>query len=218
MKNSLLFLAIVLAILMFVSCKKKVEKPEYIANSTYKKPPLSFKKNTYWIYQYYHIDSIGVETKLNDIDSMWIAGDTMIKGNKYLIFEGDIRVFSSSYQKVYLRDSSGTIVSSEGKIAFSYKNLLKPLQEQTYVNGQDTMYKTELICFLNSSKKTPLGKFTTINAQTNYTSTFFTHWKGKTYNTQKHFSMTIGEISNSFFFAGYPQEYFERRLIRYSIK
>ncbi len=218
MKSKLLFPAIVLAILMFVSCKKKVEKPEYIANSTYKKSPLSFKKNTYWVYQYYKIDSTGLETKLNDIDSMWIAGDTMIKGNKYLIFEGDIRFYTVGVPRVYLRDSSGTIVSSEGKIEFSYKDMLNPIQEQTYVNGQDTMYKTELICFPKSSKKTPLGKFTTINAQTNYTSTLFTHWNGKTYNTQKHFSMTIGEISNSFFFAGYPQEYFERRLIRYSIK
>lgn len=107
------------ATLLF-SCKKsETETPQLPEPETERQ---SFNwghtAGSYWVYQWYRIDSTGNETLLNTTDSMVVIGDTIINGHSYTAFNSGEFLLPSKV--VYQRDSSGYIVDHVGGIKFSY--------------------------------------------------------------------------------------------------
>lgn len=73
---------------------------------------------SYWVYQWYHIDSLGNEAPHSTPDSIIVLGDTVLNGHTYTTFYQDHLLLQPAI--VYQRDSSGYIVNDSGNIQFSY--------------------------------------------------------------------------------------------------
>lgn len=114
-------LAFGISILVLTACKK--ESPEINIPNQNQEPiyKLPTKVGSYWVYQWYSIDANGVETALNQIDSLSIIGDSSANGNNYAIYRS--RDFSGN-KNIYLqRDSSGYIVTEHGQVTFKYVDI-----------------------------------------------------------------------------------------------
>lgn len=114
-KKILAFTILSLAVL---SCKKdKIEPIEpQPANPSYTHVKTV---GSYWVYDWYDVDSIGNETPLsfNEKDTIRIVGDTTINGKIYQHYKGKQFNTPAEY---YTRDSSGYVINMEGSIAYSY--------------------------------------------------------------------------------------------------
>lgn len=99
------------------SCKKD-EIPQTcspVVNESYF--PLTV--GSYWVYQWYRVDSLGDETVLNSIDTIRIVGDTIVGVNQYAIFEETNKFETPDIQRYYRRDSLGFLVDIDNNIFFS---------------------------------------------------------------------------------------------------
>lgn len=111
-------LAVGISTFFLTACKK--EDPETFVSEENSTPAYEFpnKAGSYWAYNWYSIDSSGVETLLSQVDSLFVLGDTIINGNTYAIYRGNN--MSTNYITYFQRDSSGYIVNEHGDISFSY--------------------------------------------------------------------------------------------------
>ncbi|MEM8895261.1 MAG: hypothetical protein AAGC88_11835 [Bacteroidota bacterium] len=116
---------------------------------------------SYWVYDWYEVDYLtGVSTPTDRRDSIWIAGDTVIAGNEYLIKQGTW--FTSTVFTSIQRDSSGYIVNQDGSLLWSYVNFDDTLNSgfnglwDFYVDMGDTTFIT-----------TDAGAFSTIERNYN---------------------------------------------------
>ncbi|TNE54537.1 MAG: hypothetical protein EP338_06890 [Bacteroidetes bacterium] len=123
MKAQLIIFAALLSLLS--SCKK--EKTEPICTPAPQEDYFPNKAGSYWTYQWYSIDSNGVETAFGSLDSIYISGDTSINNQSYTIYKG--RKLGNNNYTSLLRDSSGYIVSPQGFIHYSYTNFTDTLQQ-----------------------------------------------------------------------------------------
>lgn len=104
--------------ILLAACKKKeheIQGENPNQNTTYEFPT---SVGSSWVYQWSEIDSTGVETLLNQYDSLFIIGDSVVNGKSYAVYRS---VNYSGFENIYLqRDSSGYIVDDLGNIAFTY--------------------------------------------------------------------------------------------------
>lgn len=113
MKN---ILALTILSLLILSCKKdKLTPLPQPANSYTHVSTVG----SYWVYEWYDVDSTGNETPWNVSwkDTIRIVGDTTIHGEVFQHYKGKYRNTPTEY---YNRDSSGYVVSPNGTIAYSY--------------------------------------------------------------------------------------------------
>ena len=123
-------LAVGISILFLTACKK--ENPAIIPPEQTPAPIYEFptKQGSYWVYDWSIVDSNGVETSLNIVDSVFILGDTLINGNTYTIHKG--QYFGGNYSTYFQRDSIGYIVSNHGNVVFTYVDFNTPIASGPY--------------------------------------------------------------------------------------
>lgn len=146
MKN--LFL-ILITIFIVQSCKDKDCEP----TSTSPSFKLVSGVGSYWLYDWYSVDTIGNEKFLRT-DSIYIAGDTTINGDIYIVKKGH----GFNNNKVnYLRDSIGFVVNEEGDILWNKKStgVIRTLNQ-----GEFSLEWS--ITSLSSAIEVPAGKFRAI--------------------------------------------------------
>lgn len=125
MKNYILTTSI-LGILL-CSCKKE-ETKQNLPNS---EPSNQFVTTTgsYWIYNWYKIDTNGVETQYNYKDTISIIGDSVVSGKTYAVFKDSYLGLDHGIK--LRRDSLGFIVEPGGKIIYSYTHFDQILDSGT---------------------------------------------------------------------------------------
>lgn len=210
MKNTILITLLVLISLQ--SCKDDDDQPTMkIPNAGLVTTP-----NSYWVYDWYQIDSFGIETSHPVQDSIYIAGDTLLNGNTYVIYKG---TELGSPQIKILRDSSGFIVDHQGVIIWNINSISQIADNTTQYGIKSTSSMTNL----SSSVTVGAGTFNTIEKTTR-----FCYEDGKPFtvcnqcwDSKSYFSDGIGEISLQTAYIGTINKectYLERRLIKYRIK
>ena len=166
---------------------------------------------SYWVYQWYDIDTSGTKTIRDDRDSVFVAGDTTIRNFEYTIYSG---TELGSQQTRFLRDSSGFIIDSRGNQIWN-----------TNSTGEFTSSKnfdvntTASITNLSHSIDV-LGE--THNAIERITQACRVDGEPITacdtcQTTQAYYVKSIGEVLNSTAFIGSCNK-LEKRLIKYEIK
>lgn len=112
-----------LFIASIISCRKDAAIPEgvvYNGNVTSNNPMYPLKTGTFWVYDFYKIDTAGVESYLAGNDTVKIIKDSIVNGNKYAVFKGSYEGFSNNI--FFRRDSSGYLVDEAGGIYCSFTN------------------------------------------------------------------------------------------------
>lgn len=145
--------SILLIIFILQSCKDKDCEPI----ATQPSIKLVSTAGSYWLYDWYSIDTLGNEKFLRT-DSTYIAGDTIINGNNYLIKKGN--GFNNNRVN-YLRDSIGFVVNVEGDILWN-KNSIGIIRttNESEINLEWSMTS------LSSNIMVPAGTFSTIERTT----------------------------------------------------
>lgn len=109
-------LAFTILSLFILSCKKDKLEPAPQAVNSYTHVSTT---GSYWVYDWYDVDSTGNETLWNTTwkDTIRIVGDTTINGKVFQHYKGKEW---NSLREYWTRDSSGYVVGINGKIAYSY--------------------------------------------------------------------------------------------------
>lgn len=130
MIKRLLFFASSL-LLLFISCTKQEDVTIDKLNGGGETESFTpMKVGNYWVYDVSWVDSMGM-VEFIEMDSTYIAGDTMLNGNMYSIF----KTSSSFIYTQYLRDSAQYLVDETGQKFFSPTNFSDKLYETAFVNG-----------------------------------------------------------------------------------
>jgi hypothetical protein len=218
MKYAFIF-ALLLAI---ASCKK--EKPVSPAQQD-NSPQLAIKAGSYWVYDWYEIDSNGIDQKMNVTDSLAVVGDSSIGGIKYIALYGTY-LGPPADRHFYIRDSSGYVISTYGPpyknwIMFAYGHLGEIVKTRTDIadNRRDEFMTRDL----SGKIIVPAGSFEVYDHQRKYSSLDGTpvskckpEWVFHTYYDKK----TGMEILSQTAYVGtleYQCKIVERRLVRYYI-
>ncbi|NOR88009.1 MAG: hypothetical protein GQ527_10400 [Bacteroidales bacterium] len=209
-----------LAMLLFISCKKEEEVtiPEVI-------PPVEdpnyfpLEIGSYWVYENYRIDSLGIPTDISKIDSLIITKDTIVNNKRYSVFEGEVYPFIPWKVQYILRDSAGYIVNLLGKKIFSHTDFNDPLEEYVTYHENDTLYtirsKMEMLI---GEVEVKAGSFSVLGRINTFR---FYFYKPDTLEILERdmytqFAHNIGMISDMYHYVGQVGHY-EKRLLRYHI-
>jgi hypothetical protein len=122
-----------------LSCKKSTEESYPAVKADY----YQLKVGNYWIYQSVRIDSAGHDTTfLPHLDSAYIEKDTLISGYTYFKLLSDPSGLLGGNEMSLLRDSSGYLINSYGKILCSDDNF-------TQILSYDTLHPTLYLAYLS---------------------------------------------------------------------
>jgi hypothetical protein len=211
MKRKLIFTLAILALFSF-SCKKKTTESISYSESDYTR----LKVGNYWVYKIYKVDTNGVETDQNKIDSTYILKDTVVRGWTYYISIAHPFPSTFPYEKSVLRDSAGYLLTLNNygittKI-FSINNFTDFL----FIDSTSSDVRKGRMTGKDSIVTVPAGIFTTrsfriaISMIPNW-SPWGTRYFYYIYDKQ------AGLIKKVYvFYAGDPDHY-EARLIRYYV-
>jgi len=151
-------------ILLVIACKKDNPIQQDPAPPAPPVPPPNYtpmSTGSYWVYEWYVVDSSGNAVVKNITDSVYITGDTIIGSYTYAIQEGTW--FGFSPFRDFLRDSSGYLANSSGRIFFSATNYTDTLYIWNPMTGQ-TMGYTKMND-IGEMVSVPAGTFSTLNAE-----------------------------------------------------
>jgi hypothetical protein len=211
MKKTLFLICASLSILA-ISCKKNSEDPITTTKADY----FQLKVGNYWIYEGFNVDTNGVATSTGKFDSAHIEKDTVIRGFTFVELWEKPYVMGITQFPVYLRDSSGYLVSMDGSVLasdFNFTDTIEidnsnPLLYLGYVKmtGKDSIVGESLgkpIQSITSRKQIVPMLPNLNNLPIRYT--YEVYGKG------------IGKIkTHSFFFSGGGPK-LEARLVRYKV-
>lgn len=203
--RNLILLAI--ATVAVVSCTNETiePKPNYIP----------MKVGNYWIYENYQINEDGSEINLQKIDSVIISRDTIINGNKFFMFEGTSYPDHHRWQILQIvRDSSGYLLRSDGRVIFSDNNFTDILHLGYYIVGNDTIssYTYKMVKQLEPLTL-GIGTFNVLNCMLIVNSE---NYPGYPKEFPYFYAANIGRVLLTWGFSTSPTKY-EQRLIRYNI-
>lgn len=109
---------------------------------------------SYWIYEWYLIDSTGASSSLGIYDTVTVVGDTSANGITYAIYQGTHYGTYQSYRS-YVRDSSGFVVDINGSVGYSLYGSGEQLSQ-----GSTQMHNYQVLMSDNSQQKNvPAGTF-----------------------------------------------------------
>ena len=216
------YITLILVILpiLFSCSKDKENTPQPIAPSN--NPPqnvsLVTSVGSYWVYDWYKIDSTNTETLLSNKDSVYVVGDTLVNGKVYTIYKGEY--FGSTTQTYLYVDSSGYIINNGYKI-FTYSDFSTNYNFYCEVGNLYCSYETS---YNSTTKKSvPAGNFDVIETQKSYympDSSWFSVCDSITI-THNYYDKNNGfEISSQMGFLNMLKNecsYYERRLVDYHI-
>ena len=219
MKN--LLLLFILAMMAFAACKDyeydvypDVVYPDYA----------NLDVGNYWIYQRYHLDSNGVYTPLNVLDSVFVEKDTTIGGFVYHKYMEDQFGTPPGYEAVFLRDSLHYLVNNAGQLLFSSENFSDTLWDYTITILNGSHPNGDTICNIfrkmtddNLGVSTPAGAFSSKNAQLVYLMYPDFDYGGPVRKLERRYAENVGLIEETlpFFLADQSKSYTVRRLVRY---
>lgn len=201
-------------IIGLTACKKDIEKtftPSTAPSTTYS--PMT--TGSYWVYDWYVIDSAGIATPYPATDSIYIVGDTIIGGNTFSIQAGTWYGISQSPK--YFRDSIGYLINETGRIFFSANNYTDTLY--TWNSGDGTVTGYLKMNNIGAIVTVPAGTFPTLNAEYTIVNNIGT-WPclGTLDVHNNRHAINIGEVNSSFQFTGDATcKVYERRLRTYFI-
>jgi len=198
--------------LFIFSCKKETIVPPCESQISDSYIPMSV--GSYWIYQWYKVDSSGMEELLDDkIDTITIVKDTLIGVSIYKkIEEVNSYILPSNVIK-FRRDSLGTLVDPSNNIYFSSSNFIDTLR----VNGNNNFEIISKMEIPSAPIETPAGIFDCLNFQGEITPFLPVSWSTQWINT--YYSRGVGKIQeNTFYFSSAHIFQFQRRLIEYHIE
>jgi hypothetical protein len=209
----LMIVTLLILPLLFFSCKKD--------NSEQSVPQSDFVKletGNYWIFDFYKIDTNGVETKLDHTDSSFILKDTLINGNQYFVKVSDLIQFEKSSMMtmvsdtMFLRDSSGYLVTPTGFIMFARDNFTDVIHADTASTLTWWEYK---MTGKDSIVTVPAGTFTTRTMGVTYypLSPNYPWGIRKVYNV---YGAGVGMVKYTYALYSQPDHY-EARLLRYNV-
>jgi len=177
----------------------------------------NLNKDSYWIYQWYNIDTSGVETVRNTIDTLRNVGDTLINGNLYIVQEGTY--FGGPLGEKFIRESNGDLVDEKGRIFFSSTNFTDVLSRDTI--GPDPNDPFIIVNYQMASSETEeittmAGTFSCLNYQGTH-QTFNPIFSWDIRLSDNFYGVGIGEVQSNTFFAS-SLTTLERRLVEFELK
>ena len=210
MKNPILLLLSCLAMLVF-SCKDDDTTTGPIPATDY----FPLTTGSYWVYDWYTIDTDGVETLYGRTDTVKVTGDTMLNGFEYAIVEGTS--LGSKFINFY-RDSSGYLGDAWSETPEFVTTLDHDL-------GQDTIRFGEVLAFWKSQSmeaeletvSVPAGTFESclVKVQTLHPLEFDIQAGVRTYPF--HYAKGVGLVKyRTSFLSSF--DYLESRLVEYNIE
>ena len=210
------YIIITVSAFTLMGCKKeKVETTSSLTEDkqSYKVPS---KVGSYWIYNRYEIDSLGIETQMTNADSVFITGDTLINNHLFTRFKGTNFGFPfTSYE----RDSLGYIVDQYGTIIYSYTDF-----NSTIGTGNNTtyQYRYQMEDLTTTEITVPAGTFNTIEKQffiSRIDGNSISNCAGNIIMHPTNYASGIGKIkSTKSFITAFPDcKYKEQRLVEYYI-
>jgi len=148
---------LILSILFLFSCKKDeiITVPQVEVKTGY----FQASPGSYWIYDWFEIDSNGVETQLGILDTIQNIGTTVLNNKTYI--ERTSSCFAYKTANIFLRDSMGYVVNSSGEILYSYTDFSDTLTTGSIAPLQVIWHKR---MFDNVPVNVPVGSFTAIEA------------------------------------------------------
>lgn len=210
MKSKILTLSFILFLIF--SCKKESVEPTCESQATGSYLPMSV--GSYWIYQWYEVDSLGVEELMEGkLDTITILKDTLIGGDIYKkIEENNSQIFSTKVTK-FRRDSLWFLVDPLNNIYFSFSNFTDTLKI-TNNNNFKIIFKMEIP---NAPIETIAGIFDCLNFQGKVTPFLPVDWSSKNVNT--YYSRGVGKVQEStFYFSSANDTELQRRLVEYNLE
>ena len=207
MKKLVLFLFV---ITILYSCNKNENESDPVVipqSSDY----TIFNAGSYWVYDWYKIDTLGNETPMNKTDSIYVVGDTIINGNTYRLNKGTM--FGGNQYNFIIRDSNNYIVNQQGNILFSATNFSDTLYSDSL---SDLVFISYLMADKDSIISVPAGTFETYNCQGTVTPLFSGYQWGIRYLDNRYAKGT-GKVLSSSYYMTQPDD-MEQRLVRYHIE
>lgn len=216
------YITLILFILpiLFSCSKDKENTPQPIApsNSPPQNVSLVTTVGSYWVYNWYKIDSTNTETLLTFSDSIYVHGDTLINGKVFTIYKGGF--YGGSNQTYLFTDSSGYIINNGLKI-FTYNDF--GTIYNLYCENAMSFCKYETSYNSTTKKSVPAGNFDVINTQKTYYMTDSSWFStcDSVWISNNYYDKNSGfEVSSQFGFIGPLKThclYYERRLVNYHI-
>lgn len=213
-------LSSLICLIMFSCSKDKENTPQPITPSN--NPPqnvsLVTSVGSYWVYNWYKVDSTNTETFLNKKDSIYVHGDTLVNGKVYIVYKGGY--FGPAVQTFLYADSSGYIID-KGYKKFTYIDFGQNYNFYCEVGNLFCSYETS---YNSTTKKSvPAGNFDVIETQKAYympDSSWFSVCDSVKF-THNFYDKNNGfEISSQIGFLNMLKNecsYYERRLVNYHI-
>lgn len=176
-------------------------------------------KGSYWIYNIYEIDSMGIETMKSENDTLFALGDSLIEGTNYHTFYGNFEGVPNSKDYRFFKDSSNCLVTQKGYLVFSLDNFSDTLY--TFIPKWNTNMHMYLIMeTVDEQVQLEAGGFNSIlNAKLHVDSKDQTNWSFK--DNDKLYAKGTGIIlKQTYYVHAYETEkrYYEQRLISYYIE
>ncbi len=211
-----LFFYLILIPLFFSSCKKE----ETIACPPAPEIPnyLPMSVGDYWVYENFYVDTLGNDSSIGVIDSVYISTDTVINGKTYYVFRGTnypVKMQPNMLLNI-VEKVNGDLINLDGTIVFSSTNFSDTLKSRYETHNGDTLF------FAYSKMDgavlqftVPLGTYNSLIRN----DTYFFYRQFSPINPRIYpyvYGENIGLISSSISYSSTPWHY-ERRLIRASV-
>lgn len=147
----------VLLAVSIAACKKH-ENSASDASGTTPENYLPTTAGSYFVYNWYKIDSNQTETVLTVSDTLFVLGDTTFNQHTYVCLKGNLIAPGANDQWMYWRDSSGYIVNQAGAIQYAYTDFTNDLEANSSGGYSLVMKMTNQNVEVNG----PAGSFQTI--------------------------------------------------------
>ena len=201
-----------ISVIFIFSCQKETVIPPCESQITRSYFPMEV--GSYWIYQWYKVDSSGIE-EIQDgkIDTVTIVKDTLIGTSIYKKIQENNSFVTAPIVIKFRRDSLGFLIDRNNNIYFSSSNFIDTLRTINN-NNFKIIYKMEVS---STPIETTAGIFDCLNFQGEVTSFVSADWSTQLINT--YFSRGMGKIQeNTFFFSNANESQFQRRLVEYHLE
>lgn len=181
----------------------------------------------YWIYDKYVIDTMGNETALHSIDSIYIEKDTVINGETYFKMIEPAYSITTPYplgslkKEIFLKDSLHYLVTTNHHIIFSSMDFNTILSSYyTYALGSDSAYIiTTQMQEVAIPTTTPAGTFNTLifNKKLVFLTTACINLYGDSLEFKTKYAKNVGMLVMPLPMLPNQTTKIERRLVRYHV-